>query len=106
LLYNFKGGALGNQGRQYYVTIPNGVNQTGTNSFEIDFYQPQQVCTYKINGRIIASLKTKIDFNLSYAVMTDYTASSSVFSASAFGNTYNWKGALHNKNPYNFIPHK
>ncbi|WKB49909.1 hypothetical protein QYH60_13220 (plasmid) [Lactococcus lactis subsp. lactis] len=104
LLYNFKGGTLGNQGGQYYVTIPGGVNQSGTNSFEIDFYQSQQVCTYKINGYIVASLKTKIDFNLSYAVMTDYTAVSSRFSAIAFGQTYDWAGSIHNKNPYNFVP--
>lgn len=104
LLYNFKGGATGNRGGQYYVTIPDGVNQTGTNSFEIDFYQPQQVCVYKINGRLVASLKTKIDFNLTYAVMTDYTAASSRFSASTFGQTYNWVGSLRNRNPYNFAP--
>ncbi|MDR2977821.1 MAG: hypothetical protein LBV19_11135 [Streptococcaceae bacterium] len=97
LLINYKPGVT--NGGQYYVTISDGVNQTGTNDFEIDYYAESQTAVYKLNGKVVTALKTQINFNQLYSFQTAFADASDSFTASAFGDSKSWKGT---RNPVDF----
>ncbi|GAB2027288.1 hypothetical protein [Lactovum odontotermitis] len=91
LIMNFMGNAA-SAGQQYYVTVSDGVNQTGTNAIEVDYYAKEKVAVYKLNGKAIAALKTQINYSGFYSFQTAGASASDTFTATSPTASQSWTG--------------